>query len=62
MLCGTAYRENQHTVLVVDTRCLLNAWFDRVILSPINRGNKLPYPQPRGLSIFLSPNEYPFDS
>ncbi len=61
LLRARAYRTRRHTILAVDTKSLLASHLNRVFLSPINSGNTHPYPQPRGLSTFLSPREYPFE-
>lgn len=61
LLQAKAYRKRRHTILTIDTKSLLASHFSRVFLSPINSGNTHPYPQPRGLSTFLSPSEYPFE-
>jgi hypothetical protein len=48
-----AYREGRQLVLTLDTRELLGAYADRVILSDRNTGTTSPIAHPRGRGTFL---------
>lgn len=57
-----AYRDKRHTVLVLDTRRLVERNATRVLLSPMNSGCTRPVPHPRGRTTFLPLHDYPFQS
>lgn len=61
LLSARAYRDREHTVLVVDTAELLELHQERVALSPINSGSTVYNPQPRGASTFQALEAYPFE-
>lgn len=61
LLAARAYRDNRHTVLVVDTRLLLLRHWSRVELSPINSGSTAYNAVPRGGDCFLHPDRFPFE-
>lgn len=60
MLSAAAYRDQSHTVLVLDTESLVSHNVERVRLSPLNSGCTKPFPHPRGRTTFLPISEYPF--
>ena len=60
LLGAKPYREQEHTILTIDTAALLAHHADRVLLSPINSGCTRPFPHPRGLSTFQPLTTYPF--
>jgi hypothetical protein len=62
LLTAKAYRNKRHTVLVLDTRRLLERGALEVLLSPMNSGCTKPFPHPRGPTTFLPLSEYPFHS
>jgi hypothetical protein len=62
LLGARAYRNVRHTILEVDTASLVEAYADRVVLSPINSGSTIMKPQPRGVDTFQSIASYPYDA
>ena len=60
LLGASAYREDEHCVLTVDTRSILTDHDKDVRLSPINSGCTKPFPWPRGSDTFLTMSDYPF--
>jgi len=61
LLNARAYRNRQHTVIIIDTRALLAKHADRIVLSPINSGSTIYNPPERGPNTFLSLRDYPFE-
>jgi|SRR5208282_65293 len=61
LLQARLYRAMEHTVITVDTASLLASHAERITLSPINSGNTLYNPRPRGETTFLPISEYPFE-
>jgi hypothetical protein len=61
LLSARAYRDREHTVLVIDTAKLLGKYQADVTLSPINSGSTLYNPQPRSATTFGSLSKYPFN-
>ena len=61
LLGARLYRNQEHTVLTIDTASLLARHADRVTLSPINSGNTLYNPPSRGQHTFRSIADYPFE-
>lgn len=61
LLGGREYREVPQTVLVVDTKQLLERHGARVELSPYNSGSTKPNPFPRGRDCFLPPEQFAFE-
>ena len=55
-----AYRDKEHDVLQLDTRQLVEAYFNDIVLCPINSGCTKPYPADRDYNSFLPINEYPY--
>lgn len=55
------FRGNEpQTILIVDTASLLDAYFDRVRLSPTDSGSAPFVPSKQGGDAFMPPGEYPF--
>ncbi|WP_420382228.1 DUF7002 family protein [Novosphingobium sp.] len=55
-----AYRDDEHDILEVDTRSLIDAHRDKIWLCPINSGCTKPMPHPRDESIFSRIPQYPY--
>lgn len=55
-----AYREQEHDVLEVDTRSLINAHRVSIWLCPINSGCTKPYPRNRDESVFARIDDYDY--
>src|SRR6266568_6869198 len=62
LLAARAYRNHEHDVLTVDTRALIERHAEEITLSPINSGSTVYNPQPRGLDLFRSFADFPFDA
>lgn len=60
MLSAKAYRDQKHDVLTIDSRSLIMAHRDNILLSPMNSGNTKPYPHPRTPDIFQTISNFPF--
>jgi hypothetical protein len=60
LLGARAYRDRPQTVLTVDTRSLVEAYRDRIELSPINSGSTIFKPAPRGHRTFQSIDQYDY--
>jgi len=60
LLGARAYRDRRHTVLVLDTKALLDDYSDTVFLSPMKSGCTTPFAHPRGPGTFLPMSAYPF--
>ena len=56
-----AYRDQEHDVLEVDTRSLIEAHRDAIWLCPINSGCTKPMPHPRDETIFARIPDYPYE-
>lgn len=61
MISARPYRASHHDVLTLDTRRLVNAYEDKIRLSPMNSGNTKPYPHPRTPAIFMPIRDFPFE-
>ena len=61
LLEARLYRNQEHTVLTIDTASLIRAHAEHVTLSPINSGNTLYNPPMRGHYTFRPIAEYPFE-
>lgn len=55
-----AYRDEEHDVLEVDTRSLIESHRDAIWLCPINSGCTKPMPHPRDETIFARISDYPY--
>jgi hypothetical protein len=62
LLQAKAYRDRQHSVLIVDTKRLVEAHSAAITLSPMNSGCTKPFPFPRGRRTFLPIKDYPFET
>jgi hypothetical protein len=60
LLSARAYCGDEHCVLTLNTRSVLEDHVGQINLSPINSGCTRPFPHPRGVDTFLAPNDYPF--
>jgi hypothetical protein len=60
LLRARAYRDSTQTVLTVDTEGIVDAYSDRIRLSPINSGSTIFNPQPRGHNTFKRIEDFPF--
>lgn len=60
MMRAPPYRDDEHIVLVVNTRRLLSEKRHRVTLSPLNSGATRPMPHPRGRGTFQAMGSYPY--
>ncbi len=60
LLDARPYRGAEHDVLELDTAALVEAYRDRVTLSPINSGATKPFACVRGRDTFLSIRDYPY--
>ncbi len=60
LLDARPYRNEAHEVIELDAGLVLAAHRDRVTLSAINSGATRPFPVARGLSTFLSVDDYPY--
>jgi len=61
LLGARAYRNLEHDVLIVDTLKLIERYGARISLSPINSGSTVYNPQPRGLDLFRTFADFPFE-
>ncbi|MEO1168753.1 MAG: hypothetical protein AAFW97_08605 [Pseudomonadota bacterium] len=55
-----AYRDQEHDVLEVDTKSLIEAHRDAIWLCPMNSGCTKPMPHPRDETIFTRILDYPY--
>lgn len=62
LLGARAYHARAHDVIEIDTARLLERHSDTITLSPINSGNTMYNPRPRGSRTFLPIDEYPFEA
>lgn len=60
MLCAGAYRKQEHLVLRVRTRDIVERYKDAIELSPMNSGATRPWRHPRGVDTFLPISAYPY--
>ncbi len=61
LLGARAYRGRTHTVISVDTARLFELHGPNLRLSPINSGNTIYNPRPRGADTFQKIGDYPFE-
>lgn len=59
LLNAGSYVDEEHDVLTIRTEPLVRQYFDRITLSHINSGSTSPYGTSRGLSTFVSIQDYP---
>lgn len=55
-----AYRDQEHDVLEVDTKSLIDAHRESIWLCPINSGCTKPMPHPRDETVFARISDYPY--
>jgi hypothetical protein len=60
LLGAGAYREKSHDVIEVRTRSLMQAYYDRIWLCPMNSGCTKPFPHPRDDKTFRRIPDYPY--
>jgi hypothetical protein len=60
LLSAGSYADEEHDVLQLDSRRLVETYRHQITLSPINSGCTKPMPHPRGLSTFQSIDNYPY--
>jgi hypothetical protein len=60
LLGAGAYRNMAHDVLEVDTRKLIDVYYRKIWLSPMNSGTTKPVPHPRGEDTFQRIESYPY--
>jgi hypothetical protein len=58
LLRARAYRNKEHDILEVNSRALVDAYREKITLSPINSGSTLFNPQPRGKLTFRRIADY----
>lgn len=61
LLNAGTYSAQEHDVLELDTKSLVEAYADRIWLCAINSGCTKPYPHPRGSSTFQRIFDYPYE-
>lgn len=60
LLNAGTYRLQEHDVLVLDAKPLIEAYEGKIWLCPINSGCTKPFPHPRGKRTFLRVRDYPY--
>lgn len=60
MLCAGAYKGDEHLVLKIPTRGVIDDYWERIELSPMNSGATRPWRHPRGPETFLPIDHYPY--
>jgi hypothetical protein len=60
LLSAGTYRDTAHDVLEVDTQGLLDSYFKKIWLCPMNSGCTKPMPHPRDEKTFLRIPDYPY--
>jgi hypothetical protein len=61
LLNAGAYSKLAHDVLELDAKALVEAYRDKITLSPMNSGCTKPVAHPRGRDTFLRINDYPYN-
>lgn len=61
LLSARAYKHENHCVITIRSRDLVEHHCDRIWLCPMNSGCTKPYPHPRSPSIFHRIPDYPFE-
>lgn len=62
LLQAGAYRDQEHDVLEIDTRSLIEAHRERVWLCPYNSGSTVMNPVPRDETTFARIEDYPYEN
>lgn len=60
LLNAGTYRLEEHDVLVLNAKALVEAHLDKIWLCPMNSGCTKPFPHPRGMETFQRVSEYPY--
>jgi len=60
LLNAGTYRLQEHDVLVLDAKPLIEAYQRKIWLCPINSGCTKPFPHPRGKKTFQRVSDYPY--
>ncbi len=60
LLNAGTYQAQEHDVLELDSRALIEAHADQIWFCPMNSGCTKPFPHPRGRSTFLRIADYPY--
>ena len=60
LLNAGAYRLQEHDVLLLDAKPLIDAYRDKIWFCPINSGCTKPFPHPRGKKMFQRISDYPY--
>jgi len=60
LMCAREYEGKYHTVLTIDTRPLVEQYFDEITLCHLNSGCTSPFAFPRGPHSFKRMPDYPF--
>jgi hypothetical protein len=60
LLNAGTYRAQEHDVLELDAKALVNAYADKIWLCPMNSGCTKPMPHPRGQATFQRIAAYPY--
>lgn len=60
LLNAGTYRLQEHDVLALDAKSLVQAYEDKIWLCPINSGCTKPFPHPRGKNTFQRTSDYPY--
>ena len=61
LLRARAYRSSGHTILVLDSKSLIDDLTSSVTLSPLNSGATIYKPQPRGEFTFRTIEDFDFE-
>ncbi len=62
LLRARAYANDEHDVLIVDTKPLVEVYANTIFLCPMNSGATTPFAHPRGKDTFLEIGNYPWDT
>jgi dipeptidyl aminopeptidase/acylaminoacyl peptidase len=60
LLSAGTFRNESHDVLEVDTKKILDDYFDKIWLCPMNSGSTKPMPHPRDENTFRRIPDYPY--
>ncbi len=60
LLNARNYAKDEHDVLILDTRTVIEDYKDKIDLCPINSGATIPWKHPRDSKSFLPINQYPW--
>lgn len=60
LLNAGTYRQHEHDVLEIDSKSIIEVYYDNIWLCPMNSGCTKPFAHPRGHSTFLRVKDYPY--